>query len=85
MGRKIRIVQEEQRVPVEIIAGAVVAMKRSAERLLAAGLTRDALAILIHHNMPIRTRVSQRDILAVLDAAASLDNFIMEPAPVESP
>lgn len=85
--KKIAIEQDNDApVAATVLESSIVAIKKAAEQLLNSGLTRDAIAILIHHNMPTARRISQRDIVAVLDAAASLDNFVTKkPAPAESP
>jgi hypothetical protein len=59
-----------------LLAEAIVSVASGAKKLLASGLTKEALVVLIQHKCGGNGVVSRGDIVRVLDAAADLGSFV---------
>lgn len=77
--KQMAVVQDpEAPVPAEVLAQSVVEVSASAKRLLASGLTPEALALLVNHNIPSDMRPGVTVVRRVLEAAARLDDFVVK-------
>ncbi|HEX9573977.1 MAG TPA: hypothetical protein VF994_07765 [Myxococcales bacterium] len=68
-------VLEDPEIPTEILAQAIVDVASAAKKLLNGPLTRNAVIILVH--AAAHGRVGKREVEVVLDAASSLDKFVL--------
>ncbi len=62
----------------KLLAAAIVDVAAGAKKLLASGLTKDALVVLIQHKCGGSGVVSRGDILRVLEAAADLGSYVRQ-------
>lgn len=67
--KEIKIIQsEENPIPTEILAAAIISFSESASKMLSSGLKRRTIAILLHDDIPSRFLLSRAKIEAVLEA-----------------
>lgn len=66
----------ENPIDVDLMAEHIKAVADHFSNALEKGLTRQAIAILIHHSMPLRDRVSVKDIMNVLAWACQLRKYV---------
>lgn len=72
--------REDEPEDVVVLAQAILETQKAAERLLASGLTRRALVVLLSDLIPSSvTQPNRTQILAVLDALPKLSTFLTEP------
>jgi hypothetical protein len=75
MVKQVIVNNNENAIPVEVLAESIVKMSAAAQKLNSSGLTRRALVILIADIVPCNVR--KHDIVAVLDALPKLaDTYV---------
>jgi hypothetical protein len=76
--------QAEDTTPPELLAEHVRACAEAGKKLLASGLTREALVVLLDNLLPYDLRITKKQIGAVLDAVPHLDKYVTKRRPKDS-